>query len=349
MEKISVKASRNYDIYITRGYDELTKALTLISSAKKIAIITDDNVKNLFAEEFKGKLSVIFPRAEIFTFSVPAGEKSKNGENFLSLAESLAAHGFQREDAVVALGGGVVGDLAGFVASAYMRGIKLFAVPTTFLSAIDSSVGGKTAIDLKEGKNLCGTFYQPHAVYINLDYLSFLPEKEIKNGYGEAVKYALLSRTVTEKDLRGGISEELIKKCLEIKKDIVEKDEREGNLRRILNLGHTVGHAAEALSGYELSHGECVAKGIAAAIEVSDTLYSLSEDKKAEAYAILNSYPFDLSLGFSAAEICGAMAADKKSEGEFVNFVTIKEAGEPRVEKIAIKEIEKILQRTYEG
>lgn len=349
MEKISVKASRNYDIYITRGYGELQKALTPISSAKKIAIITDDNVKNLFAEEFKNRLSVIFTRAEIFVFSVPAGEKSKNGENFLSLAESLAAHGFQREDAVVALGGGVVGDLAGFVASAYMRGIKLFAVPTTFLSAIDSSVGGKTAIDLKEGKNLCGTFYQPHAVYINLDYLSFLPEKEIKNGYGEAVKYALLSRTVSVEDLRGGISEKLIKKCLEIKKDVVEKDEREGNLRRILNLGHTVGHAVEALSGYELSHGECVAKGIAAAIEVSDTLYSLSEDKKAEAYAILNSYPFDLSLGFSAAEICGAMAADKKSEGEFVNFVTIKEAGEPRVEKIAIKEIEKILQRTYEG
>lgn len=349
MEKISVKASRNYDIYITRGYGELQKAVTPISSAKKIAIITDDNVKNLFAEEFKGKLSVIFPRAEIFIFSVPAGEKSKNGENFLTLLEELAKRGFQRKDAVAALGGGVVGDLAGFVASVYMRGIKLFAVPTTFLSAIDSSVGGKTAIDLKEGKNLCGTFYQPHAVYINLDFLKTLPEKEIKNGYGEAVKYALLSKSITKEDLDGGITEELVKKCLEVKREVVEKDEKEGGLRRILNLGHTVGHAIETLAHYELSHGECVAKGIAAAIEVSDALYSLSEEKKAEAYAILNSYPFDLSLGFSAAEICGLIAADKKSEGEFVNFVTIKEAGEPLVEKIAIKEIEKILQRTYEG
>lgn len=349
MEKISVKASRNYDIYITRGYGELQKALTPISSAKKIAIITDDNVKNLFAEEFKGKLSVIFPRAEIFIFSVPVGEKSKNGENFLSLAESLAAHGFQREDAVVALGGGVVGDLAGFVASAYMRGIKLFAVPTTFLSAIDSSVGGKTAIDLKEGKNLCGTFYQPHAVYINLDYLSFLPEKEIKNGYGEAVKYALLSRTVSKEDLRGGISETLVKKCLEIKKDVVEKDEKEGGLRRILNLGHTVGHAVETLARYELSHGECVAKGIAAAIEISAALYSLSEEKKAEMYSVLNCYPFDLSSLFPVSEICKTMAADKKSEGDYVYFVAIEDIGKPRVEKIKISEIEKILSRIYES
>ena len=347
MEKLTVKVDKGYDIYITKGYGELKTAAKPLEEADKIAVVTDETVKKLFAEEFIKELSAIFPDKEIVALSVAAGEKSKNGENFLRLSEELARRGFQRKDAVAALGGGVVGDLAGFVASAYMRGIKLFAVPTTFLSAIDSSVGGKTAIDLKEGKNLCGSFYQPHAVYINLDFLKTLPEKEIKNGYGEAVKYALLSRSVTAEDLSGGITETLIKKCLGIKKEVVEKDEKESGLRRILNLGHTVGHAIETLSSYELSHGECVAKGIAAAIEISAKIYGLSSRTKDEMLAVLNAYPFDLSPIFKTEDICKEMLADKKSDGSAVNFVTLKGVGEPCAEKIAISEIEKILKGYY--
>lgn len=347
MEKLTVKAEKTYDIYITRGYGFLKKAAKPLADSNKIAVITDDTVKDLYGKEFSDELSRLFPDKEIYILFVAAGEKSKNGENFLTLLEELAKRGFQRKDAVAALGGGVVGDLAGFVASVYMRGIKLFAVPTTFLSAIDSSVGGKTAIDLKEGKNLCGTFYQPHAVYINLDFLKTLPEKEIKNGYGEAVKYALLSKGVTKEDLDGGITEELVKKCLEVKREVVEKDEKEGGLRRILNLGHTVGHAIETLALYELSHGECVAKGIAAAIEISAKIYGLGSRTKDEMLAILNSYPFDLSPIFKTEEICKEMLADKKSDGEEVNFVTLKSVGEPRVEKLKISETEKILKEYY--
>ena len=342
MLKLNVNASRSYDITITKGFSGLREVAEKFCRGK-IALITDDNVEKLYAAAVMKSLKDY----DVVKFVIEAGEKSKNGENFLSLVNGLAEHGFQRRDAVLALGGGVVGDLAGFTASAYMRGITLVAVPTSLLAAVDSSVGGKTAIDLPAGKNLCGSFYQPSAVYINTDCFGTLPQKEKKNGLGEVVKYALLDRRVTPESIINGAVERLVYECLSVKRDVVQADEFEGGKRMILNLGHTVGHAVEKLAAYTLSHGECVAKGLAAAIAVSRTLYGLSDETVAKMREVLNVCDFDLSLGFGADEISDCISRDKKSEGDEVNFVALKGIGEPRIEKIKINKLRKILSEYY--
>lgn len=343
MKTLTVSASRKYDITVTTGFGAIKSVTDKLSEAKKIAVITDDAVKELYAEAVIG----LFPDKKTTLLSVPAGEKSKNGENYLKLLSALAENGFQRKDAIVALGGGVVGDLAGFVASTYMRGITLIAMPTTLLSAVDSSVGGKTAIDLPDGKNLCGTFYQPAAVYINLDFLKSLPDKEITNGFGEIVKYALLDTRVTAEAIGKGITEDLVYKCLSVKRDVVQADEFEGNRRMILNLGHTVGHAIEKLSGYTLSHGECVAKGIAAAIEISKEVYPLTNVNYGKMKKLLNCYPFDLSPVYGADEIADCVKADKKGDGDAVNFVLLKGIGEPCVRRIDYQTLKNYLNKIY--
>ncbi len=342
MLKLNVNASRSYDITITKGFSGLSAAAEKFCGGK-IALITDENVDKLFSDDVLNELKGF----EVVKFVIEAGEKSKNGENFLSLVNGLAEHGFQRRDAVFALGGGVVGDLAGFTASAYMRGITLVALPTSLLAAVDSSVGGKTAIDLPAGKNLCGSFYQPFAVYINADCFRTLPQKEKKNGLGEVVKYALLDRRVTLESMLEGFDEQLVYDCLSVKRDVVQADEFEGGKRMILNLGHTVGHAVEKLADYTLSHGECVAKGLAAAIAVSKKLYGLSGSEVEKMRKVLTVCDFDLSLGFGADEISDCISRDKKSEGDEVNFVALKGIGEPRIEKIKIKELRKILSEYY--
>jgi len=241
----------------------------------------------------------------------------------------------------LAFGGGVVGDIAGFAASTYMRGITLIAVPTTLLAAVDSSVGGKTAVDLKTGKNLLGTFYQPSAVYINTEFLKTLPVKEIKNGLGEVVKYAFLSDTVTTSDLKNPDGD-LIYRCLKIKRDIVEKDEKEKGERALLNLGHTFGHAIEKLSGYRLAHGACVIKGMVYAIEISKRLYDLSDKTVSEMYGLLKSGKHDLSCPFSAESLVSQIIADKKRKGESINFVALKGIGKPEITEIKISDLKKM-------
>lgn len=341
--KLQVNASKKYDITITRGFDEFGAAVKSKLTGGRVALITDDAVAALYGERVL-RLLGDFTVTELV---IKSGEKSKNGENFLYLVNALAENGFQRGDAVIALGGGVVGDLAGFVASAYMRGITLISMPTTLLSAVDSSVGGKTAIDLPAGKNLCGSFYQPSAVYINLDFLSSLPEKELLNGFGEVIKYSFLDARVSlpEKPVP---EEKLIYDCLVIKKEVVENDEFESGRRMILNLGHTVGHAIEKLSAFTLSHGECVAKGLAASVAVSRRLFGLNEIAAAQMLKALKRYGYDLSPVYSADTIAECIASDKKSAGAEVNFVALKEAGTPAVQKISIDLIKEILETGYE-
>lgn len=330
MQKISVSASKNYTITISSGKDEFLSAIDGLIKGKKVCIITDETVNGLYKNYF----DTLLKKYEVHKAVIPSGEKEKNGQNYLSLINFLAERGFTRMDTIITFGGGVVGDLGAFVASTYMRGIGLIAVPTTVLSMVDSSVGGKTAIDIPAGKNLCGTFYQPDAVYIDTDFLQTLPQKEIMNGYGEIIKYAFLSDTVELTDLNPPVSEKLIAKCLIIKRDIVEKDEKEGGLRKLLNLGHTVGHAIEKLAGFSLSHGECVAKGMSVAIKISARLYGLSEEKVNKMNAVLSSHGHDLSIPYCVEELIKVMKSDKKSGATSVDFVTVKDIGAPSIEKI---------------
>ena len=337
MYELTVRASKKYKITITQGLGLFRARVLPLVKGESVAIVTDDRVNGLYGDSLDG----FFGDKRVVKIVIKHGENSKNSANYLRIINALAENDFTREDTVLAFGGGVVGDIAGFAASTYMRGITLIAVPTTLLAAVDSSVGGKTAVDLKTGKNLLGTFYQPSAVYINTEFLKTLPVKEIKNGLGEVVKYAFLSDTVTTSDLKNPDGD-LIYRCLKIKRDIVEKDEKEKGERALLNLGHTFGHAIEKLSGYRLAHGACVIKGMVYAIEISKRLYDLSDKTVSEMYGLLKSGKHDLSCPFSAESLVSQIIADKKRKGESINFVALKGIGKPEITEIKISDLKKM-------
>lgn len=343
MTELEVCASVNYRITIEKNMRSFSEKILPLIRGENIAVITDGNVYGIYGRYFDGLLA----GKRIIYIVIKSGEKSKNAKNFLKIINALAKAGFTREDGVIAFGGGVIGDLAGFAASAYMRGVTLISVPTTLLAMIDSSVGGKTGIDLTAGKNLCGTFYQPSAVYINLGFLDTLPEKERLNGLGEAVKYAFLSDTVTESVIKEG-GEKLVYECLKIKRDVVCADEKESGLRAILNFGHTVGHAIEKLSGYKIPHGLCVAKGMLCAVEVSERFYALPREIADKMKSFLYSFGFNLDKIYSAEKITEAVYADKKRKGESVNFIAVRDFGKPFIEKISLEKLGEILKE-YES
>lgn len=318
MKEIRVNASKSYSVIINDSWGGFVQAVAPIIKGEKVLVVTDSEVEKLypdFARKFDGKT--------VYKYVVPSGEKSKNFDNYLKIIECLADNEFTRSDAVVAFGGGVVGDLAGFVASTYMRGTGFINVATTVLSAVDSSVGGKTAVDLKEGKNLVGTFYQPDLVFVNTDLFKTLPEKEIQNGFGEIVKYKFLSDEISLDELKSEPNESLIEKCVRIKKDIVEKDEREGGIRKLLNLGHTFGHAVEKLSGFSSSHGSCVVKGLKIVLDISAKYFGLTDEKYEEAKNVLASRGHDLSVPYSKDEILRAIRNDKKGNGRGIDLVLL--------------------------
>ena len=339
MLKLRVKASREYDITISQFNGSFPESIFNLKDFKKTAVITDTEVYG----RYKNVIDSLSVTNSIYKYIIESGEKSKNGENYLKIINRLAENGFQRHDAVIAFGGGVVGDLAGFVASTYMRGITLISVPTTLLSMVDSSVGGKTAIDLPSGKNLCGTFYQPAAVIIDTAFLDTLPEKEIMNGYGEIIKYALLDKRISVEMLSESADEQLIYNSLCIKRDIVEEDEYESGKRALLNLGHTVGHAVEKLSGYTLSHGECVVKGLKAALDISANLFNLDSGVYNKILSVINSRGHNTSLIYPTEEIVKCIFSDKKSDGDKVRFVALKNIAEPEIVSLKINELNSLL------
>ncbi|MBO4323490.1 MAG: 3-dehydroquinate synthase [Clostridia bacterium] len=337
MIRLPVRAKKPYEVVIDGDFSSLNAEVKKVFNGEKIAVITDENTSSYYAS-VKSALEGF----SVYEISVKAGERSKSLETYAYVLSRFADLKLTRKDCVLTLGGGVVGDLGGFAASTYMRGVTYIQCPTTLLADVDSSVGGKTAIDLPEGKNLAGTFYQPSLVYINVSCLKTLPKEEIACGMGEVVKYAFLSDSITADDIKRGDYEEIIFKCVEIKAEIVEKDEFDLGVRAILNLGHTIGHAIENLSAYTLSHGLCVAKGIGAIIDLSADFYSIPAVEKAKMKELLNVYPFDLTIPYSLKDICEKLLLDKKSEEGGVNFVLLKGVGKPCVEKLSLKEIRRI-------
>ncbi|MEE1319023.1 MAG: 3-dehydroquinate synthase family protein, partial [Ruminococcus sp.] len=242
----------SYDILVERGI--LNRAGEILNLKRRVLVVTDSGVPEIYAK------TVAKQCKEPIICTVESGEASKSLETFGTLLQKMLDNNFSRKDCVVAVGGGVVGDLSGYAAASYMRGIDFYNIPTTFLSQIDSSIGGKTAINLGNVKNIVGAFYQPKKVLIDPDVLSTLPERQISNGLAEAVKMALTSDSelfdIFEKeDIKEKI-EKIIIRSLNIKKNVVEQDEKESGLRKILNFGHTIGHGIETSS--ELYHGECV-------------------------------------------------------------------------------------------
>lgn len=323
---------------ILKDFADLTQ---ICREGTKAAVVTDDNVAPLWLD----RLLSVLPDGTL-RYVIPHGEKSKNWTLAGELLEKLAADGFCRDDTLVALGGGVVGDITGFVASVYMRGVPYVQVPTTLLAAIDSSVGGKTAVDLKAGKNLAGRIYPPKAVVCDLDTLATLPRSEWKCGLGEAVKYAVLAGgeifDIMESGAEAQNLERLIDLCVDYKRRIVEADENEGGLRRLLNLGHTVGHAIEAESALGFPHGVCVAMGIKVIARASVSAGYLPKDEYLRISALLQKYGFP-ECPYPLRSVIMHAAHDKKISGGKINAVVIRGIGRCETVPMTLDELKEFV------
>ncbi len=328
MRKVAVKASGCYDILIGKGL--IDKAGSLIAEVKKpcrAVIITDSNVDALYSERLKKSLE--YGGYEVSKFTFMAGEANKSAETFIEILETLAAWKITRSDMLVALGGGVVGDITGFVASCYLRGVDFVQIPTTLLSAVDSSVGGKTAIDLKAGKNLAGAFYQPKMVLCDTDTFNTLPDKEIACGYAEVIKYGILFDEEFCKNLEKGNADmdETVERCVIFKRDIVERDEFDRGERKLLNLGHTAAHGIEKVSDFAVTHGEAVAVGtvIAAKIAENTGLCEIGLAKRIE--QLLKKYNLPTSYDITPEQLYNAAMSDKKRESSKITLVLPEKMG----------------------
>lgn len=305
----------SYDIIVQRGV--LEYANQYLNLARRVLIVTDTGVPAEYAQTLAAQCK------ESVICTVETGEDTKSLACWATLLQTMLDHGFSRKDCVVAVGGGVVGDLSGFAASAYMRGVDFYNIPTTLLSQIDSSIGGKTAINFGGVKNIVGAFYQPKRVLIDPALLNTLPPRQIANGLAEAIKMSLTSdRELFElferEDIESNL-DEIIVRSLQIKKSVVEQDEKESGLRKILNFGHTVGHGIESSEGMtELYHGECVALGM---------LPMCGEEIRPRVVEVLKKCGLYREMQYDWEKITAAAFHDKKADGDTVSVTLVNEAG----------------------
>ncbi len=333
---------RSYPIHIAAGIlDHLGKDLRERSIAGRYCVISDDHVATIYGRRLMSTLADAGITAGMLTF--PRGEESKNLQTIADLASALARQGYDRGDGLIALGGGVTGDITGFLASIYMRGIPFVQVPTTLLAQVDSSVGGKTGVDIPEGKNLVGTFHQPRAVYIDTGCLATLPRQELLGGLAEVIKYGVIRDArffdflEEQRDailaLDNGAISRVIARCCAIKARVVEEDEREGGLRRILNFGHTLGHAIEAASRFRIIHGLAIAMGMRAAADLAVRCGLLPAGDAARIQNLLEAYgmPVAVPPELDRSEIRSYLQTDKKTVAGRVFFVLPEAIGRVRI------------------
>ena len=328
----------SYDIRIGRGLLGELPALLAASPAARYAVISDSHVGKLYGERLVAQLQGAGVRAELITF--PAGEWNKTRETWSALSDRLLAARFGRDGAVLALGGGVVGDVAGFVAATYLRGIPWVQVPTTLLAMIDSSIGGKTGVDVAQGKNLLGAFCQPTLVVADLDVLATLPEPQLVAGMAEAIKHGVIAdagycdllereqAAIVARDL--AVLERVVARSVEIKAEVVSADEREAGRRAVLNFGHTVGHAIEATSGYALLHGEAVAIGMALEARIAERTGTAEAGTAARVAALLERFglPLEAPQGATVDDVLAAMGRDKKVRAGGIRLALPRRVGE---------------------
>lgn len=321
----------SYDIVLERG--ALSHIGEYLNLNRKVLIVTDSGVPHVYAEK------VAAACREPITFIIPQGESSKCFDMYKALLSRLVLSDFTRTDCIVAVGGGVVGDLAGFVAATYMRGIDFYNVPTTVLSQIDSSIGGKVAVDFEGYKNLVGAFYQPKKVVIDPEVLVTLPERQIANGLAEAIKMSLTSDpelfAIFETGEHRAKIDTVIERSLRVKKAVVEEDEKEAGLRKILNFGHTLAHAIESNSDFkELYHGECVALGM---------LYMVSDEVKARLLPVLKRVGLPTEYRGNPEALFEAMEHDKKAAGKRITVIYVNRVGSYDMQTIPMEELKERL------
>lgn len=326
-------AAGGYDILLERG--ALFRAGEHFNLKRRVLIVTDSGVPKHYAETVASQCE------SPITVTVPMGETSKCSDMFLELLRQMTVYEFTRTDCVVAVGGGVVGDLAGFAAACYMRGIDFYNVPTTLLSQVDSSIGGKTAIDFAGYKNIVGAFWQPKAVLIDPDVLRTLPERQLSNGMAEAVKMALTSDpelfAVFEAGEHKAKIETVIERALLVKKYVVEQDERESGLRKILNFGHTLAHAIESVNDMEkYYHGECVALGM---------LPMCGDEVRERLLPVLKMLNLPTSFDADSDSLIKAMYHDKKAAGNDITVIYVPKIGEFEMKKMPLTELAGLVKK----
>ena len=339
----------SYDIVIGLDLQRIVRTIMDNFPTAKKFVISDSTVEKLYGEYFR--------RPSFHHLVVPAGERSKSRRTKEQLENKLLTSGAHRDSLIIALGGGMIGDLAGFVASSLFRGIPFIQVPTTLLAQVDSSIGGKVAVDHPSGKNLIGAFYQPKKVYIDPGTLRTLSDREFSNGMAEVIKYA----TILDRDLFDELEQEhskiiqrnekillrIIKRCCDLKRMVVERDERESDFRRILNFGHTIGHAIEYLSKYRISHGRAVAIGMVAESQISSRLGLLPESNVDRIASLLKKYnlPTKIPPTVELKEIVGATKQDKKVFREMVHYTLLERIGRARAGvKLSTPQVQRLLK-----
>jgi 3-dehydroquinate synthase len=351
--------SKEYPVFLnSKAIEEAGRLWKSVGRSGKVVIITDENVAGLFLEAAEASLS-----AEGFSVTsivLAPGESAKSMETATGLYSQLFDLQVRRRDAIMALGGGVVGDLAGFVASTYMRGVGLIQVPTTLLSQVDSSIGGKVGVNIAEAKNYVGSFYQPDMVIADPSLLQSLPERQLQEGFAEVVKYALLSGEeffsaleASSDDFLGmnmSFVEPVVRRCIEYKLQVVSEDERDYGRRAVLNLGHTVGHGIEAAGKYsQYSHGQAVALGLIAAIRLSQDILALDGGYEVRLIDLLKQIGLPVRMtGIEPGEVIASMASDKKADDFSANLVLLSEPGKPEIncnvgEEQLRKEVERLV------
>ena len=341
MKTVKVNASKSYDVIIgDRLLERLGEYVNEAVGKCRLCIVTDDKVDALYSE--CAERSLRSSGYETEKFVIKNGEASKNTTSLIALLEFLAENRFTRSDCIVALGGGVVGDLAGFAAGVYLRGIRFIQAPTTLLAAVDSSVGGKTAVDLEAGKNLAGVFHQPSLVLCDTRTLDTLDERIFSDGCAEVIKYAIINDKPMFERLKGGIKsdvERVIAECVAHKAEIVEKDEFDRGCRQLLNLGHTVGHAIELCSGLTVSHGSAVAIGTVIITRASVALGYTSEDELCQIISLFKSAGLPTDCPYGAEELFSAATADKKREGDSITLILPYGIGNCKPYKLPVSEL----------
>lgn len=348
MYTININASVPYCVKITRGgLKDFGNELRGVKKPCRAAVIADSNVYPLYADKVIESLQSAGYGTE--SYIIPAGEENKRISALEGILEFLASKKFSRSDILCAVGGGVTSDMAGFAAAVYLRGIDFAVCPTTVLAAIDASVGGKTAVDLSCGKNLVGAFHQPRLVLCDTDTFSTLPEQVYRDGISEAIKCGMISdpelfSLLESRDIRDCI-DEVVLRAINVKKALVEQDEFDQGDRQLLNLGHTIGHAVEACSGYTLSHGSCVAIGLAYITRASYKNGWLKEDIRQRVYSLLEKFGLPVSCVYSSSQLASHALNDKKIAGDIISLVIPEKIGGSVLRRIKTSELENIISQ----
>lgn len=352
MQRITVNTLKPYDVLIGNGLlSQIDTLITDLHTGQQVAIISDANVWPLYGSKLT--TSLLNRGITPIHYVVPAGEGSKSGNIYFEILNFLAENHMTRTDYLLALGGGVVGDITGFVAATYLRGIPYVQIPTSLLAMVDSSVGGKTAINIASGKNLVGAFYQPSLVICDISVLSSLPAKNFSDGCAEVIKYSILYDPELFRHLEENATEfdrqYVISRCIELKRDVVIEDEFDTSSRQKLNLGHTIGHSIEHESNFTISHGHAVAIGMAAIARAATVFNICPPSVAAQIIHLLELFALPVETQLSIQTLVRSALSDKKRRSDFINVVMPVAIGECVIRSVHILELPSIIEAGLES